>query len=201
MAAAVGRLDLTVKEAAELAGVSTRRIEKSVEEGVFPKKRVAMVLRRNKAAHVPIHVVAYASAIKRMKGVKLDVASKKRLFREIMSTKEELGVISLIEGMSLSLDKLADTEWKSAWRYVRAREEHLTSDEAVFGGEPIIKNTRITCRSVLGRIKDGDTIDYMSEENPDVAREAFEAALIYARTHPPRGRPEVGKPWRKPAKS
>lgn len=189
-------LDLTVKEAAELAGVSTRRIEKSVEEGVVPKKRIPMKLHRIKAAHVPIHSVAYVSVIKRMKGVKLDVASKKRLFREIKMGQEELGVVDLVEGISLSLNKLADTEWKGAWRYVRAREEHLTCDDEIFGGEPIIKNTRITCRSVLGRINDGDTIDEMCDEYPEVAREAFEAALIYARTHPPRGRPEVGKPWR-----
>jgi uncharacterized protein (DUF433 family) len=40
----------------------------------------------------------------------------------------------------------------------------------------------------------GDTIEDIVAENPDISREAVEAAIIYARTHPLMGRPG-GRPW------
>jgi len=53
----------------------------------------------------------------------------------------------------------------------------------------------MTVYSVLGRLQDGDSIDDLTTDNPDVPREAFEAAAIFARAHPLRGRPS-GRPWR-----
>ncbi|QPZ92864.1 DUF433 domain-containing protein [Thioclava electrotropha] len=61
---------------------------------------------------------------------------------------------------------------------------HRESRDEILGGEPLIKGTRITCRSVLGRLSDGDTLDYLCEEHPSIPREAFEGAATYARTHP-----------------
>ncbi len=61
---------------------------------------------------------------------------------------------------------------------------YLESRADILGGEPVIKGTRITCRSVLGRIEDGDTIDDLCAEYDSIPRAAFEAAIRYARTHP-----------------
>lgn len=75
--------------------------------------------------------------------------------------------------------------------------DHRESRDEILGGEPVIKGTRITCRSVLGRLNDGDTLDALCEEHPAIPREAFEGAATYARTHPLRGDPSEGKPWRR----
>lgn len=63
------------------------------------------------------------------------------------------------------------------------------------GGTPVIRGTRITVYSVLGALDDGDTIDMFVEDNPDLPREAFEAAAAYARENPFVEDP-YGKPWR-----
>jgi uncharacterized protein (DUF433 family) len=52
----------------------------------------------------------------------------------------------------------------------------------------------MTVYSVLGRIEHGETIGDVLADNPDVKREAIEAAITYARTHPLMGRP-AGRPW------
>ncbi|MPQ95857.1 DUF433 domain-containing protein [Thioclava sp. JE_KL1] len=75
--------------------------------------------------------------------------------------------------------------------------DHRESRDEILGGEPVIKGTRVTCRSVLGRLSDGDTLDDLCEEHPSIPREAFEGAATYARTHPPRGKSSEGKPWRR----
>jgi uncharacterized protein (DUF433 family) len=46
----------------------------------------------------------------------------------------------------------------------------------------------MTVYSVLGRVNHGGTIDDILAENPDLPREALEAAVTYARTHPLIGR-------------
>jgi uncharacterized protein (DUF433 family) len=61
------------------------------------------------------------------------------------------------------------------------------------GGTPVIRGTRMTVYSVLGRIEHGDGVDDVLADNPDLTREV-EAAIIYARTHPLMGGPS-GRPW------
>jgi hypothetical protein len=39
----------------------------------------------------------------------------------------------------------------------------------------------MTVYAVLGRIEHGETLDDLIADNPDIPREAFEAALVYAR--------------------
>ena len=187
---------LTVNEAAELSGVSARTIEKAAEEGVVTKTMIRGGLRAVPAAHVPVHVVAYASVLKHVRGFRMDLATKKRLFRCISGFGEDLGSFEPTPGVRLDVDALAASEWTRARRYVAARSEHLESREDILGGEPVIKGTRITCRSVLGRIESGDTFDDLCEDYGGLPRAAFEAAATYARAHPPRGRPAKGKPWR-----
>jgi uncharacterized protein (DUF433 family) len=57
-------------------------------------------------------------------------------------------------------------------------------DDEIQGGTPVIRGTRMTVYSVLGRIEHGDTIEDILEDNPDLTREALQAAVDYARAHP-----------------
>lgn len=189
-------LHLTVKEAAELSGVSSRKIEKAAEEGVIAKKRIKGRFHPVRSAHVPVHVVAYASVLKRSEGFQMNLSTKKRLFQCIKSFGDDLGIFELMPGVRLSVDTLASVEWTRARRYIADKDAYLESRDDIFGGEPVIKGTRITCRSVLGRIEDGDTIDDLCLDYDNIPRSAFEVAITYARTHPPRGRRAKGKPWR-----
>jgi len=58
----------------------------------------------------------------------------------------------------------------------------------------VIRGTRMTVHSVLGRIEHGETVDDILNENPDLSRKAVEAAITYART-----RPLIGRPWAMPS--
>ena len=79
-------------------------------------------------------------------------------------------------------------------RYLRARNDWITADEAILGSTPVIRRTRVTVYSVQGRVEHGETIEDVLKDNPDLPREAVEAAVIFARAHPLRGRPS-GRPW------
>jgi uncharacterized protein (DUF433 family) len=192
--------DLTIKEAAHLAGVPKRRIEKDCEEGIVPRRNLKLWMRERSAAHVPMHAVVYSCAMHSLDGLKMEKKSKRRVWKFLRSrTEANFGSLELSPGLMFNLDPVVAEAWKRTCVYLETRHEHLAVDPEIFGGEPILKGTRITCQSVLGRIDGGETLEELVEDYPEISKEAFEAALIYARAHPPRGRPSAGKPWHKAA--
>ena len=56
----------------------------------------------------------------------------------------------------------------------------------------MIRDTRMTVYSVLGRVKHGESINDFLDDNPDLSRAAIEAGVVYAGTHPLVGRPAAG---------
>lgn len=86
------------------------------------------------------------------------------------------------------MGRLASGPLRAALAYRAARDCHIVRDPEILG-------TRITVHAVRGRLEGEDPVEELMEDYPGVPREAFEAADLYARTHPLRGRPG-GRPWR-----
>lgn len=200
MAATAHIDDLTVNEAAHLAGVSVRKVEKSCEEGIVHKKKYTGYLVKREVFHVPAETVVYTAALKNCANISPNKTFKKRLWRFLRTSRGlegSFGVADLGEGLLINLDAIAGKEWSHARSYLAAKNKYLTSDPEILGGEPIIKGTRITCRSVKGRVDAGDLLDDLVEDyDGEISKEVFEVALTYANSHPVRGRPGAGKPWR-----
>lgn len=98
---------------------------------------------------------------------------------------------------ALAIFLSADVEQltEEAQRYADARDRWIEISSEVKGGEPVLRGTRITVHGVAQRIKDGDSVETLLEDYPDLPAEAFETARVYARAHPRRGRPTA--PWRR----
>ena len=192
--------ELTVNEVAHLAGVSVSRVDKSCTEGIVRKKKHKGYLIERNVFRVPAEAVIYTAALKNCPNIFPNKTFKKSLWRFLLESRkleDSLGTADLGEGLLLNLDALAGREWSHARFYMAARNEHLASDPGIFGGEPIIKGTRITCRSVKGRVDGGDTLDDLVEDyNGEISKDMFKVALTYANSHPVRGRPRAGRPWR-----
>lgn len=189
--------ELTVNETAILADVPKRSVEKTIEIGVVKPKFRVMALSGRKARVLPIETVAYLSLLKSSALGELSPKGKKTIWTHIRNafahnhTFVELGM-----GLSLDIHTL-DEEWVSKARtYVEARDEYLDSDPEIFGGAVVVKGTRLPVFAIRDRVKDGDTLEDLLEDYPDVSRDAFEAAILYAESHPKRGRPAAGgRPW------
>ncbi|MER9684221.1 DUF433 domain-containing protein, partial [Mesorhizobium sp. M0184] len=89
----------------------------------------------------------------------------------------------------LHVGSLARDAVERAERYAADREAFIEIAEGVQGGRPVIKGTRLTVSAIHGRLISGDTIETLMEDYPDIPRRAFEAAALYAQTHPQVGRP------------
>jgi uncharacterized protein (DUF433 family) len=187
---------LTPHEVAELSGAPKRLVEKAIEERVLsPRSGLAPGTRRVRRM-LPAYSVAYAAALKGL-DLNLSLKHKKWLARIIADTplkslaKKRAVIAPAVE---IDLGRLVGDAVAKTEKYRTARDAFIVTDEAIKGGTPVIRGTRMTVYAILGRIDHGDTVDDILAENPDLTRDAIEAAVIYARTHPLVGRPG-GRPW------
>ena len=188
---------LTPREVAELSGAPKRVIEKAIEERVL---RVRLRAARGKMRHarrmLPTHAVAYAAIIMKL-DLKLSAVHKKRLLvrlENLRPTDVRRARVELAPAVEIDVGRLVGDLMDRAERYRSARDALIVIDRAIKGGTAVIRGTRMSVYSVLGRIEHGETVNDVLADNPDLSREAIEAAIIYARTHPLMGRPG-GRPW------
>lgn len=187
---------LTPREVAELSGAPKRVVEKAIEERLLAaRKRVAHPGGRARRM-LPPYAVAYAALIDRL-DLTLSVVQKRRLVKALAAVppgKMRAARLELAPAVELDVGRLLGDVMERAELYRAERDANIVQDDAILGGTPVIRGTRMTVYSVLGRIEHGDSIDDILEENPDISRDALTAAVTYARAHPLVGRPG-GRPW------
>jgi len=58
--------------------------------------------------------------------------------------------------------------------------ERIVRDKGICGGEPVFKGTRVTLRTVLACLADGDSIDEILTDFPSLKAEDVQAAIAFA---------------------
>jgi uncharacterized protein (DUF433 family) len=188
--------DLTIREAAELAGVPKKTIEKAVEARIVKTISKSVRLPGRATQFLSLQAVVFFAALKKAELVDLPVHHKKAIWKQLSRQKKLVPrSIEFSPGTTLDVKTLAKETAEAAFRYKAARDKHIVCNQDILGGTPVIRGTRITVYSVLGRLQHGDSLEDLFEDYPDIPEEAFEAAVIFAKTHPMRGRPS-GRPWR-----
>lgn len=184
---------LNRREAALLADVSLRSVDKAIEEKVVkPSRATRRGTLLDRADVLAIALIARAE-------LPLSRPTKRRINEWIHGfppeeafeeTRELLLSDVLVLRFDAELGQLADR----LCRYLERRDRHIESSPEIQGGEPVIAGTRLPVRAVAERMRRGDSIENLAEDYPAIPREAFEAVRIYAEAHPRRGRP--ARPWR-----
>lgn len=186
------------REVAALADVPVRAVDKAIEEKVLAGIRSSA---RGRRRMLPLHAVPYAAIVARL-SVTLTLAAKRDLASALSARTPESMTAEPLEiapAVTVDLPALVGPDIaERAARYGRARDAHIVTDPDIMGGTPVLRGTRITVHSVLGRLDGGDSIADIAEDYPELTREAIETAALYARTHPLVGRPG-GRPWAKAA--
>ena len=178
---------LSRREAAEFAGTSLGAVDKAVEAGIIRVTRGP-----SRSARIPVSEVAPLAVLARL-GVNVPNRLKRHIRDWVVSqgtqrrgsSKElELGP-SLVVRIAPEAYEAAD----QAKRYGKLRERYIESNPEVKGGASVIRGRRLTASAVAARLAGGDTLDEVAEDYSYIEREALEAAAVYGRTHPRRGRP------------
>jgi uncharacterized protein (DUF433 family) len=178
---------LTPNEVAALATTSKTVVEKALEQKVFGAGRGP----RDNRRLLPLHAVAVAAAVKSL-GRRMTVNDKKLVARKLASlspTDLKIAEVEIAPAVFLRIGSLTRDAVERAERYATDRDAFIEIVDGVQGGRPVIKGTRLTVSAIHGRLTSGDTIEILLEDYPDIPRRAFEAAHLYAQTHPHVGRP------------
>jgi uncharacterized protein (DUF433 family) len=59
-------------------------------------------------------------------------------------------------------------------------DELITRDPTICGGEPVFRGTRVTLRTVLACLADGDSVEQIIESFPTLQPEQVRAAIAFA---------------------
>lgn len=190
--ASTGSDFLTRQEVAQIAEVSLATVDKAIETRLLQTKRGA-----HGAALLDGESVIVVSLLSGIE-VSLPQAAKVKVKRWVYEAKPHQAAGQAELSLSRRLVIRCDTEVKQVGkkldRYLTGRSRYIETNPNIFGGEPVIAGTRLMVRSVADRVADGDSIDDLAADYPHIPKQAFETALLYARSHPRRGRPR--KPWR-----
>jgi uncharacterized protein (DUF433 family) len=188
--------DFTPREVAELSGAPKSAVEKAIEERVIPTRSVRVGRRRRRV--LAIDAIAYAKFMRAMP-VRMDLKSKRAFARAMAAAKEfRTWRYELSPAVELNVGRVVGEAVEHARAYAAARDRLIVEDPEILGATPVIRGTRISVYSILGRLNGGESIEDVLEDHPNLTREAVETAAIYARSHPPVGRPG-GRPWSKAA--
>jgi uncharacterized protein (DUF433 family) len=63
---------------------------------------------------------------------------------------------------------------------LKNHEGRIVRDKGICGGEPVFKGTRVTLRTVLASLADGDSIDEILADFPSLKPEDVRAAIAFA---------------------
>ena len=58
--------------------------------------------------------------------------------------------------------------------------QYIVRDPKVCGGEPIVKGTRVTVRTLLASLAEGDTVEELLKDFPTLKEEDIRAVVAFA---------------------
>ena len=72
---------------------------------------------------------------------------------------------------------------------------YMVRDPAICGGEPVVKGTRVTVRTVLASLAEGMSVDEIVEEFPTLDAAAVRAVIAFAAVSAEEDFPVPPAPW------
>lgn len=73
-------------------------------------------------------------------------------------------------------------------------EDRFVRDPNICGGEPVFRGTRVTLRTILASLADGDTVEEILGDFPTLTEEDIHAAIAFAAASAQEDLPMPGLP-------
>lgn len=181
----------TPQEVAAVSGAPLSVVQKAVTAGRIPARTDRISHRRQLDSSA---LLAFALIQALPREVQVSPADAYRLLNQSdLSTIDMTGELIIGDLVRIDAGKALGPARQRMQLYERAR-DLIVSDPDIMGGTPVIRGTRITAQAILGRIEAGDTIAGILDDYPYLDQEMVEAAALFAKANPPRGRP-AGELW------
>lgn len=183
-------VEFTPREVAELSGTPKWTIEKAIEQNVLAPEHGKRG-RRKRRRLLPLYAVAYVKVVDGV-DLRMDLPMKRRLAAMLARLDtHEFGRtrIELAPAVELDVGRLVGDAVQRAEAYGVVRDAMIVEDEGVPGADPTIRDSRISVYALADRIAEGERVADIQADYPGLSKPVIEAAVIYARAHPPVGAP------------
>ncbi len=179
---------LSANEAACVTGVPLRQVHRVIDAGVLG--RAAGRRGGSRAVHcdglVSLKLVHETTSIFTLDG-------RRRLVRYLLGHPEAETV--RLRDVSVDVRSMKDVVRAGLSRLARARDA-ITTDDAILSGVPCVRGTRVPAHDIAEMLANGDEVSAIRDAWPVLTEEQIEAAALYARAYPRRGRPRSAPFWR-----
>ena len=179
---------LTANETACVTGVPLRQVHRIIDTGVLGSAAARREGSRLVYGDglVSLKLIHETTAIFTLDG-------RRRLVRYLLDHPE--AETACVDDVSVDVRGMQEEVQRGLSRLARARET-ITVDEAVLSGTPCVKETRIPACDIAEMLANGDGIGAIRDAWPVLTVDQIEAAAIYTRSYPRRGRPRTLPAWR-----
>lgn len=181
---------LTPKEVAFAAEVTQKAIEQAIDRKEVSPIGTGRARQREGQRALGFEAAVYMR-LRRETADFLTAKARQQLWREISSAGR---IPDHVEIGSLRVNMTEAVESVSSRLKALARiQKSVVSDPKIRGGEPVVAGTRIPVTVLWELKKTGSSTEEILESYPAVSKQKLEAALLYAKLYPRRGRPKA--PW------
>jgi uncharacterized protein (DUF433 family) len=192
---------LTTSEAAVVAGVNVRDVNRLIDEHILPEDLYTNEDSRRIWAGSCVLIRFYCHAAS-----SLTAQERKYAIATLCSDASTKAAVRLIEEwrtkpphwkvehlfLTLNFDRLIADTLAEHDKLTRARAA-VTENPRILGGMPVIKGTRVPVHDVAASAAAGVPLSRIKDAYPSLTEELIELATIYAKASPPRGRPRQAR--------
>jgi uncharacterized protein (DUF433 family) len=174
---------LTVPEAAYVAGVTERAVNHEIDGGILRAQG-----RKHRRALSGADLV-YLGAIRDVRH-HMSPELRRRMRAAIAAAVAQSRPVAKVAAFEVKISPLEKNARKNLATLERVKRDLIDSRPAVLAGEPVLKGTRIPARLVADLVRQGTSRVTLRSEY-DLTREQIDAAILFDRVTPRRGRPPV----------
>jgi uncharacterized protein (DUF433 family) len=175
--------NLTVPEAAYVAGVTERAVNHEIDARILRARG-----RKDRRAIGGADLV-YLGAVRDIRH-QMAPALRRSMRAAIATAVAQSRPVAKIAAFEVKISPLQQTARKNLAVLERAKRDMIESRPGVLAGEPVLKGTRIPARLIADLVRQGGSRDMIRREY-DLTNEQIEAAVLFDRVTPRRGRPPV----------
>jgi uncharacterized protein (DUF433 family) len=189
---------LTTPEAAVVAGVDVRDINRLIDEHILPEELYSNEESRRVRAGACALVRFYYDA-----APSLTANERKNAISTVWSETKAKNATWMIKTwrhsrpkwtfqhsfLTLNFDRFIEDTINEHEKLARAREA-VIEDPGILSGTPVIKGTRVPVYDVAASAAKGLSMSDIKEDYPSLDENKIELAVLYAKATPQRGRPK-----------
>src|SRR5262245_52548548 len=172
---------LTVAEAAYVSGVPERVVNHEIDAGIL-RSTGSKERRAIRGADV-----IYLSAVRDLRR-HMTPQLRKRVREAIATAVTRSKPVAKVAAFEMKIADMRREVLANFSALERAKRDHIESRPGVLAGEPVIRGTRIPARMIADLMKQGYSRKSIRDEY-DLIPEQIDAAVIFDRVTPKRGRP------------